>query len=53
MNFLLGLYAVSCGMKLVERRATPLALLRLESVDGEPQERGDYFAKHGAAEWIC
>ena len=40
MNFLLRPYAVSCGMKRVERRATRLALVKLESVNGERQERG-------------
>jgi len=48
MNFLLRPYAVSCGMKRVERRATRLALVKLESVNGERQERGGYFANHGA-----
>jgi len=50
MNFLLRPYAVSCGMKLVERRATRSALLKLESVNGERQERGGYLANYGAPE---
>lgn len=48
MNFLLRPYAVSCGMKPVERRATRVALVKLESVNEERQERGGYFANYGA-----
>jgi hypothetical protein len=40
MNFLFSPYAVSCGMKLVERRATRFALLKLESSKGEREEPG-------------
>jgi len=46
MNFLFSPYAVSCGMKLLERGATRLALLKLESSQGEREEPGHRSGFH-------